>query len=131
MSEEKVVSMEDALKKKEELKEKQDEQVEDEKVDLDGFPTRGEIIEIMSQFADNMNQMADYLMQDVNTMYSQHVFPFQLRLAAIEDILVEKGITSIEEIDVKVKERYEKLEEQAKEIKDKENSGNSLTSEDK
>ena len=95
------------------------------KVDLDGNPTRREIIDIMTQLTENMNQMAEYLMQDVNTMYSQHVFPFQMRLAVLEDIIKEHGIATEEEITKKVEERIEKLKEQAKEIKDMEDTAES------
>lgn len=79
--------------------------------------TRGELIEIMTQLTENVNQIADYLMQDVNTMYSQHLFPFQIRTAVMEDILIEKGITTSEDIDKLVEARIKALQDQAKEIK--------------
>ncbi len=93
-------------------------------VDMEGNPTRAEVVEIITQIVDNVNQMADYLMQDVNTMYSQHVFPFQMRLAVLEDIIKENNIATEEEITKKVEERIEKLKERAKEIKAKEESEN-------
>lgn len=131
MSEEKIVSMEEKLKEREDNLDKDEKVEEESKVNLDENPTRREIIDIMQQVADEMNQMADYLMQDVNTMYSKHVFPFQLRLAAIEEILVKKGILTKEEVDAEVEDRYKKLEAQAKEIMEKENEKEDLPSEEK
>lgn len=85
-------------------------------------PTRGEIIEIMQQVGDTINQMGDYLMQDVNAMYANQVFPFQLRFAVIEEVVLEKFGISKEEIDEKVNKRYKELEAQAKELKAKQES---------
>lgn len=88
-----------------------------------GFPggkkkvSRDEFVAVISQIADNINQIGDYLMQDVNMMYSRQVFPFQIRLAVLEDILIEKGITTKEQISELAAEKIKKLEEQAKEIK--------------
>ena len=82
--------------------------------------TRGELIEIMTQMVENVNQIGDYLMQDVNTMYSQHLFPFQIRMAVMEDLLIGKGIVTSEEINKHVEDRIKALQEQAKEIKAKE-----------
>lgn len=87
-------------------------------MDMKRKVTRGEVIEIIQQVVDNVNHIADYLMQDVNTLYAQHVFPFQIRQAVIEDILIEKGIITKEEIDRLAEERVQKLKEQAKEIKE-------------
>jgi hypothetical protein len=85
---------------------------------LNELVTRKEVIEIMEQVVNNINQMGDYLMKDVNTLYANQVFPFQIRAAVIEDILCEQGITTQEEIGKLADERYKKLEEQAKEIKE-------------
>lgn len=82
--------------------------------------TRGELIEIMTQMVENVNQIGDYLMQDVNTMYSQHLFPFQIRMAVMEELLIEKGIVTSEEINKNIEDRIKALQEQAKEIKAKE-----------
>lgn len=87
-------------------------------LDMKRKVTRGEVIEIIQQVVDNVNQIANYLMQDMNTLYAHHVFPFQIRQAVIEDILIEKGITTKEEIDKLAEERVQKLKEQAKEIKE-------------
>lgn len=88
------------------------------KIDMNGYPTRQEIVEIMTQLTDNVNQMGNYLMQDVNTMYSNHVFPFQMRLSVLEDIIIEKGLATQDDIAKRVEEKIEKLKEQAKEIKE-------------
>ena len=88
--------------------------------ELAAHVTRGELIEIMTQMVENVNQIGDYLMQDVNTMYSQHLFPFQIRMAVMEELLIEKGIVTSEEINKHVEDRIKALQEQAKEIKAKE-----------
>ena len=85
---------------------------------LEGNPTRQEVIEIMEQVGENINQISDYLMQDVNTMYSQHVFPFQIRLEAIENLLVAKGIFTKEEVNSEAERLFDELKEKAQEIKE-------------
>jgi hypothetical protein len=82
--------------------------------------SRDEFAQVLSQISDNINQIANYLMEDMNTLYSRQVFPFQIRLNVIEDILIEKGITTKEEITERADEYFKKLQEQAKEIKERE-----------
>lgn len=84
--------------------------------------TREEFIDVIHQIGENINQISEYLMQDVNTMYSKQVFPFQMRLDALEDILEERGIISKDDISKRAEENFLKLQAQAKEIKDKESS---------
>lgn len=83
--------------------------------------TRQEVIEIMQQVSDNIGIISNGLMEDLNMLYGQQVFPFQMTLWAIEQLLIEKGILTKEEIDNKVEERKQDLLSRAKEIKDKGN----------
>ena len=86
-------------------------------VNLDESVTRRELIEIMQQVTENINQISNYLMEDVNTLYSKHVFPFQIRMQVMEDIINDNGLATQEEIDKRVEKRIIALQEQAQEIK--------------
>lgn len=83
--------------------------------------TRKELIEIMQQVSDNIGIISNGLMEDLNTLYAQQLFPFQMTVWAIEQLLIEKNILTKEEIDNKVEERKQDLLSRAKEIKDKGN----------
>jgi hypothetical protein len=71
----------------------------------------------MQETADNISLISEYLMEDLNTLYSEHVFPFQLRLEALENILTEKGIVTKEEIDTLVNKKWNELQEKAEEVR--------------
>lgn len=86
--------------------------------DLKRKVTRKEMVDVVQQVIDNVNQIADYLMQDVNTLYAKHVFPFQIQVGVLEDLLVEKGIVTKEELSAKYDEKIKDLQEKAKEIKE-------------
>lgn len=81
--------------------------------------TRKEFIDIMEQVRDNIAQMSTYLMQDMNTLYAQNVFPFQLRMEILEEILKEKGFTNEEDLKERYNKKIEILKEKAREIKEK------------
>lgn len=93
----------------------------DNSADLKRKVTRKEVVDVVQQVIDNVNQIADYLMQDVNTLYAKHVFPFQIQVGVIEDLLVEKGIVTKEELSSKYDEKIKALQEKAKEIKEDRN----------
>lgn len=80
--------------------------------------TREEFGKTISDIVDNINKIADYCMQDVNAMYAKQVFPFQMNLNALIDLLIEKDIITREELDKKVADYQAKLVEQAKTIQE-------------
>lgn len=90
----------------------------EDSADLKRKVTRKEMVDVVQQVIDNVNQIADYLMQDVNTLYAKHVFPFQIQVGVLEDLLVEKGIVTKEELSAKYDEKIKDLQEKAKEIKE-------------
>jgi len=92
--------------------------------------TRKEVIEVFQQIMDNMNLISDYLMKDVNTMYSKQVFPFQIQFAVLKDILVEQGIVTEEEITKRYNEKIQKLVEKAREIKEENGEARLATKEE-
>ena len=92
----------------------------DNSADLKKKVTRGEVIEIIKQVVDNVNQISSYLMEDVNTLYANQLFPFQIQTGVLEDILVEKGVISKEELKSRYDDKIKLLQEKAKEIKESE-----------
>lgn len=80
--------------------------------------TRGEVIDIVQQIMDNINQISSYLMQDINTLYSKHVFQYQIQTGVIEDLLIEKGLVTKKELEDKYDEKIKALQEKAREIKE-------------
>lgn len=120
------------------FKDKSEKEIEQEKeitafnneADLKKKVTRGEVVDIMKQIIDNINQTNQYLMEDVNVMYAQQVFPFQMEVYAIEQLLVEKGIFTKEEIEVKIDEHKKELLERARTIKESEDGGVELATEE-
>ena len=92
----------------------------DNSADLKKKVTRGEVIEIMKQVVDNVNQISSYLMEDVNTLYANQLFPFQIQTGVLEDILVEKGVISKEELKSRYDDKIKLLQEKAKESKESE-----------
>ena len=98
-----------------EKRENIENEAEESSVNLDENITRREFMEILSQVSDNINQISEYLMQDVNAMYSQHVFPLQMRCAVYEDILVEEGIFDIDDIEKRIEAHVNELKQKAEE----------------
>lgn len=86
--------------------------------DLNRKASRKEVIDIVQQVMDNVNQISHYLMEDVNTLYSKHVFPFQIQVGVMEDLLVEKGLVTEKELNDKYNEKIKMLQEKAREIKE-------------
>lgn len=91
----------------------------DKDKNLNKLVKRKEVVEVLGQFIDNYNKATQYLMDDMNTLYSKQVFPFQMRESALEDILIEKGIITQAELDKKYNEKINILLNKAREIKEK------------
>ena len=91
---------------------------------------RKEFVEVMQQIFERMNETNHYLMEDINSMYANQVFPVQMGHAVIEELLVEKGIITKEEIDEALEKRKQQLLEKAKAIKTNENGEEELASDD-
>lgn len=91
---------------------------------------RKEFVEVMEQIFERMNETNHYLMEDINSMYANQVFPVQMGHAVIEELLVEKGIITKDEIDEALEKRKQQLLEKAKAIKTNENGDEELASED-
>ena len=126
----KIVSFEaEAMKKKEEDIEskKQDMMTEEE---LAMPVTRSELIDVMTQITENMNQVNDFLMKDVNTLYSSHVFPFQMQLSTVYELLIEKGIFTEEEYTNLYNKRLQDLQERARAVKEDKDGARLATEEE-
>lgn len=91
---------------------------------------RKEFVEVMEQIFERMNETNHYLMEDINSMYANQVFPVQMGHAVIEELLVEKGIITKDEIDEALEKRKQQLLEKAKAIKTNENGEEELASDD-
>ncbi len=91
---------------------------------------RKEFVEVMQQIFERMNETNHYLMEDINSMYANQVFPVQMGHAVIEELLVEKGIITKEEIEEALEKRKQQLLEKAKAIKTNENGEEELASDD-
>lgn len=92
--------------------------------------TRKEVIEVFQQIVDNVNQISDYLMKDVNTMYANQVFPFQIQFSVLKDILIENGIVTEEEIEKRYNDKIKMLQEKAREIKEENGEARLATKEE-
>ena len=91
---------------------------------------RKEFVEVMEQIFERMNETNHYLMEDINSMYANQVFPVQMGHAVVEELLVEKGIITKEEIDEALEKRKQQLLEKAKAIKTNENGEEELASDE-
>lgn len=83
------------------------------------FVTRGELKGIMQQILDNMGELSNGLMQDVNSMYRNHVFPMQIRTQVLEELLYEKTGMKKEEVDALFDKKILELQEKAKVMAEK------------
>ena len=83
--------------------------------DLKRKVTRKELVDVIQQISVNIQDISNYLMADVNGMYRNHVYPFQIRFQALENLVCEKcGITK-EEIQKEVYKIQQEILRQAKE----------------
>lgn len=100
------------------------------KKELNHNVKRKEFVDVMQQIFERMNETNHYLMEDINSMYANQVFPVQMGHAVIEELLVEKGIITKEEIEDALEKRKQQLLEKAKAIKTNENGEEELASDE-
>lgn len=81
---------------------------------------RKEMVEVMEQVFDRMNETNRYLMEDINTMYRVQLFPFQMMVSALENLLIEKGIITKEELDAKLEANKQELIKKARAMQETE-----------
>lgn len=81
---------------------------------------RKEMVEVMEQVFDRMNETNRYLMEDINTMYRVQLFPFQMMVSALENLLIEKGVITKEELDAKLEENKQELIKKARAMQETE-----------
>lgn len=81
---------------------------------------RKEMVEVMEQVFDRMNETNRYLMEDINTMYRVQLFPFQMMVSALENLLIEKGVITKEELDAKLEENKQELVKKARAMQENE-----------
>lgn len=79
-----------------------------------------EMVEVMEQVFDRMNETNRYLMEDINTMYRVQLFPFQMMVSALENLLIEKGVITKEELDAKLEENKQELIKKARAMQETE-----------
>lgn len=80
--------------------------------------TRQELVDAITQVGDNVGQVQQGLVDAVNTMYANQVFPVQLETTALEKLLIKKGIITQEEIDAQVEEHKQDILNRAEQIKE-------------
>ena len=80
--------------------------------------SRKELIEILQQLTENMNQSNQYHMDDINQLYSRYVVPNIINLQVLVDILIEKGITTKEDIDKRYDEKVRGMVQKAKVVRE-------------
>lgn len=81
---------------------------------------RKEMVEVMEQVFDRMNETNRYLMEDINTMYRVQLFPFQMMVSALENLLTEKGVITKEELDAKLEANKQELIKKARAMQETE-----------
>lgn len=81
---------------------------------------RKEMVEVMEQVFDRMNETNRYLMEDINTMYRVQLFPFQMMVSALENLLIEKGVITKEELDAKLEANKQELIKKARAMQENE-----------
>ena len=67
-----------------------------------------------------MVEVNRYLMEDINTMYRVQLFPFQMMVSALENLLIEKGVITKEELDAKLEENKQELIKKARAMQETE-----------
>ena len=80
--------------------------------------SRKELIEILQQLTENMNQSNQYHMDDINQLYSRYVVPNIINLQVLTDILIEKGITTKEDIDKRYNDKVRDMVQKAKVVRE-------------
>lgn len=80
--------------------------------------SRKELIEILQQLTENMNQSNQYHMDDINQLYSRYVVPNIINLQVLTDILIEKGITTKEDINKRYDDKVRDMVQKAKVVRE-------------
>ena len=80
--------------------------------------SRKELIEILQQLTENMNQSNQYHMDDINQLYSRYVVPNIINLQVLTDILIEKGITTKEDIYKRYNDKVRDMVQKAKVVRE-------------
>ena len=130
MEDKKVIDFKEEAQKKheEEIEEKKSSAMTEE--ELNSPVTRSELIDIISQITENMNQISDFLMKDVNTLYGQHVFPFQMQVSTLQDLLIEKGIIEEKDYNELYNKKVQDLQERARAVKEDDGEARLTTEEE-
>lgn len=76
--------------------------------------TRKEFTDILTQIFDNMSTMSNSLMSDMNTMFQKYTYPTLMRLEALVDVLVDKGVLTRDEVAAKAAELLQEAIKAAK-----------------
>ena len=79
---------------------------------------RKDLVDAINQLGDNMDLIQKNLIDAVNTMYSYHLFPFQMELWALSQLLIEKDVFTEDELNKKIQARKQELLDKAKQIKE-------------
>ena len=98
--------------------------------DLNAVVVRGEFIDVIRQIGDNINQISNYLMEDINTLYGQHVFPFQIQVSVLEELLIDKDIITRSELDTRYHNKLKEMQDKARAIKEDSDGGRLATKEE-
>lgn len=69
-------------------------------------------------------------MEDINTMYRVQLFPFQMMVSALENLLIEKGVITKEELDAKLEENKQELIKKARAMQETEEGNVEVVSKD-
>lgn len=80
--------------------------------------TRQEFADVIQQLGQELSIIQEGLVDNVNGMYKNHVFPMQMELYALEQLCIEKGLFTKEEIDAKVEEHKQDILNRAQQIKE-------------
>lgn len=87
-----------------------------DKETLEGPVSRKEFIDVLKQITDNINDMSNYVMEDMNTLYSTHIFPYQMYTDILKEIIIKNNIATEEELIKMYNNRIKDLLDRAKEI---------------
>lgn len=74
--------------------------------------------QFIEQYGQQIGSVQEGLVDAINSMYANQVFPFQLEIWALEKLLIEKGFVTEDEINAKVDERKKDLLSRAQAIKE-------------
>lgn len=87
-----------------------------DKETLEGPVSRKEFIDVLKQITDNINDMSNYVMEDMNTLYSTHIFPYQMYTDILKELVIKNNLATEEELIKMYNDRIKDLLDRAKEI---------------